>query len=272
MAPTFSTPPTDAFLQQIAPNSAFYLLFDHLNGVSFFAKNACFEIVCASRSFLERLGLNSESEIQGFTDYDLFPKSLADSFRTDDEWVMRNNRPRTNIVELFVNEEGLPDWYLTNKLPIHNRDGDVIGIMGTTQSYEHGKKFIAPYLEIEPAIDFIRQHFRRRITVAEVATQVGISVRQLDRKFQKILRMSPQEFIMRLRLKNACSELRQSNKLILEIALDLGFYDQSSFTLHFRKHMGTTPLRYRKEHRNDTEAHALDQPLAVLATPLEQQP
>jgi AraC-like DNA-binding protein len=242
----------ERFISQIAPNSAFYALFDHLPGVSFFAKNDSFEIVCASHSFLERLGCIGEEEIQGLTDYDLFPRSLANNFRLDDEWVIHHKKPRTNIVELFLNEGGLPDWYLTNKLPIHNQQGDVIGVMGTTQSYQHGKEFTAPYFEIEPAIEYIQQQFRNRISISQVAEHIGISLRQLDRKFQKLMRMSPQTFITRLRLKNACSELRQSNKLILEIALDLGFYDQSSFTLHFRKHMGTTPLRYRKEHRNDT--------------------
>ena len=33
------------------------------------------------------------------------------------------------------------------------------------------------------------------------------------------------------------------------IALDLGFYDQSSFTVQFKKQMGLTPLQYRKQYR-----------------------
>ena len=242
----------DAFLREIAPSSSFYSLFNHLAGISFFAKNARYEIVCASQSFLERLGRNSEREIQGLTDYELFPRALADNFRTDDEWVIRNDAAKTNIVELFVNEGGLPDWYLTNKLPIHGRDGNVIGVMGTTQSYQDGKEFIAPYLEIEPAIEYIRHHFRTRISIRKVAEHLGVSLRQVDRKFQTILKMSPQEFITRLRMKDACNELRNSNRLILDIALDLGFYDQSSFTVQFRKHMGTTPLRYRKQIRRES--------------------
>ena len=239
----------DEFVRQISPETAFYLLFDHFPGVSFFAKNSAFELVCASRSFLERLGCQTESEIIGQTDFDLFPKSLAENFRKDDEWVLKHNKPKLQIVELFINTDGLPDWYLTNKLPVRGKNGQTIGVMGTTQNYQLGKQFIAPYIQIEAAIDFIRENFRSKITVSEIASKVNLSTRQLDRKFQETLRMSPQEFIIKLRLKTACSELNSSDKSIMAIALDLGFYDQSSFTQQFRRHMGQTPLQYRKQHQ-----------------------
>jgi len=44
--------------------------------------------------------------------------------------------------------------------------------------------------------------------------------------------------------------LSRGDEGILDIALSLGFYDQSSFTLQFRRHMGITPLRYRKLHQS----------------------
>jgi AraC-like DNA-binding protein len=40
--------------------------------------------------------------------------------------------------------------------------------------------------------------------------------------------------------------LRQGRDPIAEIATDCGFYDQSSFTSHFRRHMGVTPRKYRE--------------------------
>lgn len=238
------------FLDQIGPDSPFYRLFDHLPGISFFAKNADHELVCANAAFLERLGFRSEEEIIGRTDHELFPKSLADHFRSDDSWVMQHARPKLHIVELFINPDGLPDWYLTNKLPVLSRDGRVIGIMGTTQNYESDKRIIQPYLRIEPAIQFIRERFREKISVKEVAATVHLSVRQLDRRFREIIKMSPQEFITKLRMKTACELLSRGRDNILDIALSLGFYDQSSFTLQFRKHLGLTPLQYRKQHQS----------------------
>ncbi len=242
-------PKQTAFLDQVGTKSAFYSLFNHLPGVSFFAKNKSFEIIFASQSFVERLGYKSEADIIGKTDFDLFPKSLAENFRRDDAWVISHQMPKLKIIELYINTNGLPDWYMTNKLPIFDRKNRIIGVMGTTQSYHHGKELIQPYLKIEPAILFIRTHFREKISVAQVAETVNLSPRQLDRKFQEMLKMSPQEFIMKLRIKTACNELSCSSKPIMNIALDLGFYDQSSFTLLFRKQMGMPPLQYRKRHQ-----------------------
>jgi hypothetical protein len=205
-------PKQTAFLDQVGTKSAFYSLFNYLPGVSFFAKNKSFEIIFASQSFVERLGYSTEADIIGKTDFDLFPKLLAENFRRDDAWVIRHGISKLKIVELFINTNGLPDWYMTNKLPVFDRNNQIIGVMGTTQSYHHGKEFIQPYLKIEPAIIFIQSHFREKISVAQVASTVNLSPRQLDRKFQETLKMSPQKFIMKLRLKTACSELTYSSK------------------------------------------------------------
>ncbi|MDB6052977.1 MAG: AraC family transcriptional regulator [Verrucomicrobiales bacterium] len=237
------------FLQRISASTPFYKAFDHLPGISFFAKNSRFELVCANSAFLERLGFKTEAEVIGKTDYDLFPKSLADNFRSDDAWVMTHCQPRLHILELFINPDGLPDWYLTNKLPVLDRKGKVMGIMGTTQNYESDKRIIQPYLRLEPAIDFIRKSFREKISVKEVAATVHLSVRQLDRRFREVLKMSPQEFITKLRMKTACELLSQGRESILDIAVNLGFYDQSSFTMQFRNHFGVAPLQYRKQHQ-----------------------
>ncbi|MCB1078244.1 MAG: helix-turn-helix transcriptional regulator, partial [Verrucomicrobiae bacterium] len=59
--------------------------------------------------------------------------------------------------------------------------------------------------------------------------------------------VSPQTFLIKTRVQAACEALRNTGTPIGDIALDLGFYDQSSFTGHFRHHMGVTPLRYRRE-------------------------
>ena len=72
---------------------------------------------------------------------------------------------------------------------------------------------------------------------------------QFDRKFQQAFHTTPQQFIIKMRVQAACDALRKKESVISEVALDLGFYDQSSFTQHFRKHMGVTPLKYQKRFR-----------------------
>ena len=48
-------------------------------------------------------------------------------------------------------------------------------------------------------------------------------------------------------VESACDDLLTTKKKLTQIANDNGFYDQSSFTQHFRKQMKITPLKYRKQ-------------------------
>ncbi len=238
------------FIDRISPASPIYSLFDHLAGISFFAKNESFQIVCANRAFLERFGFCAESEIIGKSDYDLLPESLAEKFRSDDIAVMESGKSRLNLVELFFNSQGVPDWFITNKLPVFDNAGEVIGVMGTVQNYEGRREGMRPYLQIDRAVQHIKQHFRENISIPELAKMVRLSTRQLNRRFREILNSNPQAFIIKTRVQAACEELRSTDTPIGEVALDLGFYDQSSFSLQFRKHMGETPLRYRRRFRS----------------------
>ncbi|HEY1082452.1 MAG TPA: AraC family transcriptional regulator [Prosthecobacter sp.] len=239
----------ERFLRAVAPESQFYRVLDHLAGVSFFAKNARFQIVCANRHFVESLGFQREEELIGKEDFDVFPARLAENFRRDDEAVLLSGEARLNLVELFFNPQGIPDWFITNKLPVRDRQGRVIGIMGTTQSYGHAVQTVHPYQQIERALTYIRSHFRERITVEELASMVHLSTRQLHRKFVETFGCSPQAFILKLRIQAACDALQHEDAQISQIAAQVGFCDQSSFTQHFHRHMGMTPLKYQRQFR-----------------------
>ncbi|MFT6862281.1 MAG: PAS domain S-box-containing protein [Akkermansiaceae bacterium] len=235
----------EIFLDGIGGNEAFKL-FDHLPGYSFFAKDFEGTIMSANRPFYERFGFRSKEEIVGKSDFDLFPAGLADKFRRDDLAVMDKGEAMLGIVELFLNRQGIPDWHLTNKLPVADRDGRMIGVMGTVRNYATQAKMIQPFVQIEAAVDFIRDHFRGPISVRDLAIRVGLSPRQFDRKFKEAFEISPQQFIIKTRILAGCEALADLDRPIADVAFELGFCDQSSFTMHFRKQMGITPLQYRK--------------------------
>lgn len=234
------------FLSQISSDSHIEAVFDHLPGVSFFAKDRDFRIVLANRRFWERLDCTTEEEIIGTTDFDLFPERLAQKFREDDIEVLESGRPKLKLVELFFNRQGLPDWYFTNKFPVFGRGGTVIGLMGTVQSYTGRKSALTPHLDLDRAVSYIRENFHRRINMTDLARRSGLSVRQFNRRFREVFGTNPSTFLIKTRIQAACDDLRGNDKPIAEIAVEYGFCDQSSFTQHFRAHMGVTPLRYRK--------------------------
>jgi len=237
------------FLQALGPQTPFYRLFDHLPDVAFFAKDDQCRILCASQLFYERFGFQSEEEILGRDDFELFPKRLAETFRADDESVLQKGEARLNLVELFFNRQGIPDWYVTNKLPLRDASGKVIGIMGTTHSYDARKSVLQPFFQLDKAIAYIREHFREKISVEDLAKQVHLSVRQLHRKFIESFGVGPQAFILKLRIQAACDALQKESALIADVGRELGFCDQSAFTQAFHRHIGITPRQFQIQFR-----------------------
>ncbi len=239
------------FLSSLSPLTPLYQVFDALPDHSFFAKDAQFRILCANRNFHERMGFPDEGSILGKNDFELFPEYLARNFRNDDEEVLNSGRPKLKIVELFFNRQGIPDWFLTHKFPLRDRTDRVIGLMGVSVSYDRGDPLMAPNQAVGRAIAYLREHFRERVDVATLARTAHLSPRQLHRKFVEAFGTSPQGFLMKLRIQAACEALRQDGAQISEVARELGYCDQSTFTQHFSKHMGVTPFRYQRQYRLD---------------------
>ncbi|MEC4982807.1 MAG: PAS domain-containing protein [Oscillatoria sp. PMC 1068.18] len=88
-----------------------------------------------NRSFALDAGLVSPTEIIGKTDYDLpWSKTETEFYRKCDRQVMETNTARYHIIESQVQADGQQVWVDTNKMPLHNEQGKVIGILG---SYEN---------------------------------------------------------------------------------------------------------------------------------------
>ena len=240
-----------AWLNEIDPMNGFSGMLEYIPGVSFFAKTTEGVLLKVNQNFLERFGFESEDDLIGKRDEELFPPSMTEHFLKDDREVIETKQPKLNIVEVFLNRQGLPDWYLTHKLPILSRSGEVIGVMGITRSHEGMQQALLPYSQITQAVEHIRQNYREKITVEELAQLVSLSTRQFSRCFMKAFSITAQQFIMKTRIQAACELLRNTEDDLAELAVRTGFYDQSSMTLQFRKHMGMTPRVYRKMHQKD---------------------
>jgi AraC-like DNA-binding protein len=91
-----------------------------------------------------------------------------------------------------------------------------------------------------------------------LARLVSLSISQLDRRFKQLFQLTPQQFLLRVRLNAACQLLTSTDQNILQIALSTGFYDQSYFTKHFRRQMGMTPSAYRRKYRRMPSLHQRD--------------
>ena len=236
----------EQFLDSMSLDSGFEKLFNHLPGILFFAKDREGHLLAANRALLDLYGYPDETEFWGTTDFDHLPGSLAEKFRIDDLRVIETGEPMLEIVEIFMNRTGNPAWFLTNKLPIRSHAGEVIGVMGTIQDYEEQRKLLPVDSDLTPALEHIQSNYHREISVPRLAKMSGLSVRQFERRFKDHLKTTPQQFIVKMRVHATCDDLRRTKRSLAEIATDFGFYDQAAFSKYFKKHMGMTPMQYRK--------------------------
>ena len=223
------------------------LIFENIPGVSFFIKDISHRLIFVNESLLNRFGLENEEQLHGKTDFDLFPPRLAEHFRREDRLVFETKKPRLNILELFFNKQGLPGWCLTNKYPMFDVNGDVVGIMGTVRPHDDGELKWEREDGIGRAVGLIRQKFRKDLAISDLVIESGLNHRKLHRGFIELFGIAPMQFITRTRIEAACDDLLTTSKKLVVIAKENGFYDQSSFTQHFRRQMKVTPLKYLKQ-------------------------
>lgn len=82
-------------------------------------------------------------------------------------------------------------------------------------------------------------------TPNELAAQVGLSTRQLERLFKRYVDRTPKRFYLDLRLRRARLLLLQTNQSVINIALACGFSSPSHFSKCYRSFFGRTPYRER---------------------------
>ena len=239
----------ERFLGRIAPGTPFYRMFDLMPDLAFFVKDADFRIMGASRPFFERFGFHEELEILGRNDFDLFPPRLAENFRGDDEEVLRTGLPKLQIMELFFTPQGIPDWFVTNKLPLRDAKERIIGTTGTTRRLKDDARGIVGAHGFEAVLLRIRDGYRSSLPNRDLAALAGLSVRAFERRFLQSFHVTPQLYIRRLRIRMACRALVFTDKPIADVAIGCGFADQSHFGHEFRRHTGRTPRSYREHYK-----------------------
>jgi PAS domain S-box-containing protein len=85
-------------------------------------------------------GLNDPAEIIGKNDYELSWRETAELYRADDKLVMEHATPRLNFEETLSRPDGSLMWIRTSKLPLRDREGKVIGVIGTYEDVTERKR------------------------------------------------------------------------------------------------------------------------------------
>ncbi len=96
-----------------------------------YMKDEDLNFVTANEPLCKMLGVTKE-EIKGKNDYDFFPKENAEEYQSDDRKVVETGEPVIDRIEKVPEGDGEVTWNLTNKRPIKDDEGNVIGLVGQT--------------------------------------------------------------------------------------------------------------------------------------------
>lgn len=95
-------------------------------------------------------------------------------------------------------------------------------------------------------IQYMNQELRNELTLAHLTKKFNISSSYLNAIFQEETGKSPIEFFIKLKMDEACSLLRITNRKINEIANSLGYKDAYYFSRIFKRNIGVSPKKYRE--------------------------
>jgi AraC family transcriptional regulator len=91
----------------------------------------------------------------------------------------------------------------------------------------------------------LRERFTETLTLDDLAATTGMHPVHIARTFRAYRGTSVGAFVRQLRVARACDMLAERDRPLADIAVELGFFDQSQFTRVFRRSTGVPPGRYR---------------------------
>lgn len=102
---------------------------------------------------------------------------------------------------------------------------------------------------VERTITRMEEQLHTDISVAELATAVGLSMSQLARLFRAACGVTPGTYLRQLRMTRAKLLIERSSLTISEVMSQVGIRDPSHFARDFRRAFGVGPREFRQQRR-----------------------
>ena len=162
-----------------------------------------------NRNFAQMTEVGNPKNIISKTDYEVWTKKEADFFRSVDARVMAQNQAEYGIIESTHQQDDTLTWFETNKIPLHDEQGRVIGTLGTSQD-------ITKRIEAEAAL--LRANDELELRVSERTEELATALSALQAEITQ--RCSAQEELRRayadleIRVQERTEELATANKAL----------------------------------------------------------
>jgi transcriptional regulator GlxA family with amidase domain len=98
---------------------------------------------------------------------------------------------------------------------------------------------------LKRAVDYIDANLSDTLSLGELAAVVGLTRMHFAAQFRSATGLRPREYLLRRRVERAQELLRHSRATVMNVALRVGFQDQSHFTATFKRFVGQPPHAWR---------------------------
>ncbi|WP_431694833.1 sensor domain-containing diguanylate cyclase [Rhizobium giardinii] len=112
-----------------------------------YVKNRKSQFVVTNLNVAHHHGRRKSSEMVGLTDFDLYPRDMAQAFFDREQAVMSSGQPMVDYEEPYLQNGDSERWFLTSKVPLRNRQGDLIGLAGVTRDVTEKKRLVQQALD-----------------------------------------------------------------------------------------------------------------------------
>jgi AraC family transcriptional regulator len=130
---------------------------------------------------------------------------------------------------------------LTNRLTLH-----LLRHYSTGRVVRELSSSRLTYMQLRLVDEYIHAHLDQKISLADLATCLHLSVPHFERMFRTTTHQPPYRYVLEVRLERARVLLQRTRLTVAEVALQCGFSSQSHFTAHFTRHTGISPARFAR--------------------------
>lgn len=132
----------------------------------------------------------------------------------------------------------------SSRLRIESLSIELVARAARGSQHDRSSRLSAPL--IGRIVDFLHEHFREELTLAQVAAAVDRHPTHIVRAFRQAQQCTIGTYVRRLRLESAAAELLTTDAAISQVAQNGGFYDHPHFCRLFKAQFGFSPAEFRR--------------------------
>ncbi len=143
-------------------------------------------------------------------------------------------------------ENGAVTDDLTSQLFIKSSLLRILAVLSRHQLFRPTEKNLDKRVEgIKAVLTYIRENYKEKIYIQDLAGQVHMNEQYFCRFFKKSIGRTPMEYLNEYRIKQAMRLLEETDLPVTEVCLECGYNNLGNFLRAFKKYTEMTPLKYR---------------------------